>query len=135
MPNADPCKIFQYSLRLERLRLAVRLGCEAPERSNPQAVEVSLYVRFPVEPAACRTDQLQDTLCTARLCAALRAAGETGERALLEHLAQRLHDAVRSLLPAAAQLDLHVTKLAPPIAGLRGGATFSIEESCAGQER
>src|SRR5688572_13252186 len=102
-------------LRLDRLRLGVRIGCEAWERAEPQAVEVSVVVRFAQPPVACHTDHLTDTVCAAALAERVRAVAETGSFGLLEHLAERVRVALAELCPAGAGLELQVTKCEPPI--------------------
>ena len=81
---------------------------------------------FANEPRACQSDQLEHTVCAAELAAALRGVGDSGEFALIEHLAWRLHAAAAHLLPEGTQLELELEKLAPPIPGLTGGVSFCI---------
>jgi hypothetical protein len=59
----------------------------------------------------------------------LRAVAETGSFALVEHLTQRLYDTLHELCAPGAEIELAVTKLAPPIAGLTGGMQFRIGPS------
>ena len=116
----------RHVLRLRRLHATARLGHTVGERAKPQAVTLSVTVRFAGAPAACHSDRLEDTVCGAQLCAALSAVCEAGEFALVEHLAQRLYAAARRLVPASAQVRLELRKVAPPISGLAGGMSFMI---------
>jgi 7,8-dihydroneopterin aldolase/epimerase/oxygenase len=124
--QAVSTQAIRCSLRLNRLRLAVRLGCEAWERAEPQAVEVDIAVHFARAPAGCHTDRLSDTLCAGALAACARAVAEAGSFGLLEHLAECVRRALRELCPADAALELRLTKLEPPIAGLLGGTSFEM---------
>jgi glycine hydroxymethyltransferase len=117
---------FSHELRLDRLELSVHIGCEPTERARPQKVAVSLAVYTRAAPAACVTDQLQDTLALEVVAERLRSVAETGSFALVEHLTQRLHDSLRELCAPGAEIELAVTKLAPPIPGLMGGMQFRI---------
>ena len=125
-PVAQHARSARHVLRLRRLHATTRLGHTASERATPQAVMLSVTVRFAQAPVACHSDRLEDTVCGAELCAALSAVCEAGELALVEHLAERLYAAARSLVPASARVRLELTKLAPPIPGLAGGMSFTI---------
>jgi 7,8-dihydroneopterin aldolase/epimerase/oxygenase len=123
---AQHASATRHVLRLRNLHTTARLGHQASERAEPQAVMLSVTVRFALAPAACRSDRLEDTVCGAELCAALSSVCKSGEFALVEHLAERLYAAVRRLVAPSARVRLELTKLAPPIAGLRGGMSFVI---------
>jgi dihydroneopterin aldolase len=121
----------RHRLRLERLRTRARLGHRPDERAEPQDVLLSVSVDFDEPPAACGSDLLEDTVCGAELCEALVQVCESGEDALIEHLAARLYRATRALVPANAHVEVELVKVAPPIAGLEGGMSFVL----AGSER
>jgi glycine hydroxymethyltransferase len=119
-------ELLETRLGLERLRLAVRLGCTAAERALPQAVDVSVGFRLPRPPLGCQSDRLSDTLPLDPVAERLRGVAESGEFALIEHLAARLYEALGALCPPGATLELELIKVAPPIAGLAGGTRFRI---------
>lgn len=112
-------------LGMERLRMAVRLGCSAEERAEPQDVEISVRLRLPQLPEGCWTDELADTIPLDVVAERLRAL-TNGEFSLIEHLGARLYDGLLELCPSGTALELELTKLAPPIAGLAGGTHFHI---------
>lgn len=89
---------------------------------------MSVTVEFAASPAACHSDRLEDTLCGDELCRALTVVCQSGEYALIEHLADRLYAAARALAPPAARVEVELTKVAPPIVGLAGGMTFVISD-------
>lgn len=111
---------------LQRLELSVHIGTEPEERALRQLIEVSVTVRNHTQPAGCLSDRLADTLALDAVAERVRGIAEAGSFALLEHLAQRLHDGLGELCPPGSALDLRVTKLAPPIPRLRGGTSFRI---------
>ena len=115
-------------LEVPAIRLEVRLGCEAPERAAPQAVDLALVIDFAATPDACRSDELADTVCYAQLASATREYCAAREFRLVERLAAELRDLVRTRLPDDAGLALTVTKLAPPVPGLAGGVRFTIDD-------
>ena len=75
---ARSAEAVRCCLRLNRLRLAVRIGCEPWERAEPQAVEVDVAVHFAQAPVGCRTDRLSDTVCVALLAERIRTIAEAG---------------------------------------------------------
>jgi dihydroneopterin aldolase len=113
---------------LTDLRIDARLGCLPSERKTPQTVRLDLRLWQDGVPAACRSDALADTVCYARLSAALRALGTEGEFGLIEHLAYRAFGVVRGLCPEDVRVSVTVTKLRPPVEGLEGGASFCVSE-------
>lgn len=116
------------TLEIPAIRLGVRLGCEAPERATPQAVDLGLLIDFATAPHACTSDELADTVCYAELADAVRAHCAEREFRLVERLARELREVVRARLPHDAGLALTVTKVAPPVPGLSGGVRFTIDD-------
>ena len=116
------------TLEVPAIRLDVRLGCEAPERAVPQAVDLALVIDFATAPAACTSDELADTVCYAELAGLAGAYCAAREFRLVERLAFKLRDVVRTRLPHDARLALTVTKVAPPVPGLSGGVRFTIDD-------
>jgi glycine hydroxymethyltransferase len=114
------------ALGLERLRVRVRLGCSPQERAEPQDVEISARLRSPLAPQACWTDELAHTIPLDVVVERLRGLATSGEFSLIEHLGARLYDGLRALSPSGTAIEIEVTKLAPPIAGLAGGTHFHI---------
>jgi 7,8-dihydroneopterin aldolase/epimerase/oxygenase len=120
--------IALHILRMHRLELDVRLGCEADERARPQKVELDVILRFAAAPGACRSDRLDETVCYADLAILARDLVARREFRLVEHLAYELLTAFRRRIHAEVRVDLTVRKVAPPVEGLLGGVSFTIEE-------
>jgi glycine hydroxymethyltransferase len=114
------------ALGLERLRVRVRLGCSPEERAEPQDVEISARLRSPRAPQGCWTDELAHTIPLDVVAERLRGLATSGEFSLIEHLGARLYDGLLALSPSGTAIEIEVTKLAPPIAGLAGGTYFHI---------
>ena len=119
---------MRATLRLDRLRASARLGWDEEERRAPQPVTIDLTLRFPSLPQAAESDDLKDTVDYAAIAAHLSALCGLGEYRLLEKLCRVLYDAVRTLVPPDAAVEVTVTKR-PPLAGLEGGASFTISDT------
>jgi glycine hydroxymethyltransferase len=132
LPTSTPARIRRrsrsHSWRLTRLQLSVHIGCEPEERATPQLIEVSVIVRGRSRPVACTSDRLSDTLALDAVAERVRSIAEAGSFALLEHLALRLQDGLLQLCPPGTELELQVTKVAPPIARLHGGTSFRLRQ-------
>ena len=90
-----------------------------------------VVLRFATAPGACRSDRLDETVCYADLATLARDLVARREFRLVEHLGHELLAAFRQCIRADARLDLTVRKVAPPVEGLLGGVSFTIEEDMA----
>ena len=116
-------------LGFDALEIWVRLGCSRAERADPQAVRVGFEATTPGLPDACRSDALGDTTCYGKLAELFTARAAEREYRTLEHLAFELFAVAAPELAKDAVLMLEVTKLRPPVAGLRGGVRFRLRGS------
>ncbi len=116
-------------LGFDDLEIWVRLGCTRAERADPQAVRVGFEATTPGLPDACRSDALGDTTCYGKLAELFTARAAEREYRTLEHLAFELFAVAAPELAKDAVLMLEVTKLRPPVAGLRGGVRFQLRGS------
>jgi dihydroneopterin aldolase len=117
-----------HSLYLEELSLRIKLGCTKEERTNPQEVRVSVELYFETAPAALTSDSLQDTICYAEICKALKYHLETHEYQLLERLAFEGYGVVREIVRGRAKISFSAHKVHPPVKGLLGGAVYRCGE-------
>jgi len=112
-------------LRVDDLRVAVRLGVPDSEREDPQEVSISFNVMFSDVPEACRTDEIDGTLDYGVMCRRVIALVGSREFRTIEHLARCCLDELGELLTeSGAELTLEVRKCHPPISGLKGGTAF-----------
>ena len=104
------------------------LGCLPSERELRQEVRLSLDIRFPSLPRACESDQLEDTVCYAKLCQSVKGLTEGKSYSTVEHLALEIHKELRKAIPEGCTWSLDIHKVHPPVEGLRGGVHFRLEE-------
>ncbi len=114
---------IKSSLSLCGLELAMHLGLHDNERSQKQIVLLDIVMVFKVPPAACLTDQIEDTYCYATLVEKIKKEFETKAFQLIEHMGQEIYAYLRSLI-LDASIKITLTKH-PHIEGLTGGASFS----------
>ena len=114
------------TLAINKVRLMVRLGCEADERAMPQPIDVDVALFFREPPPACQTDQLDKTICYADLCQLLDQTCEGKEFKLIENLAFCFYSKLKDFLADSAKIAIwvRVHKLHPPILQQTAGASF-----------
>jgi len=114
------------TLSFRKARLNVRLGCSEKERRLAQQVDLDLSIRFLEPPPACKTDQVDQTVCYDELIKWARSYCEGKEFRLIEKLAHDLFKCLKAKLPPLASLWIQTTKVNPPVEELYGGASFSF---------
>lgn len=113
-------------LNVDGLVLWARLGCSAEERAHPQEVRASLRLEFRETPGACFSDQLEETICYAELCQRLKSVCESGEFATVERMAMACRETLLAYLGEAAEFEIEIHKVHPPIPNLTGGVRFRL---------
>lgn len=101
-------------IELRGLRVLARCGAPAEERATPQPLELDLDVHLELGPAG-RSDDLSDTVDYGGLCALVERTVTAAPAALLEHLAERVADAVLGADERMADVEVAVRKLRPPV--------------------
>ena len=124
MPSAESTPFF-HALRIQDLRVHVRLGCLEDERATPQEVRLTVEIRFPQAPLGEATDELADTLDYGQLSAQLKRHVEQTEFRLIERIGRDCLDIGRRLAGPSDQVGVKVHKLHPPVEGLLGGAVYA----------
>jgi FolB domain-containing protein len=109
-------------ITLQQLELTAFLGWPDAERAEAQPISIDIQIEFEKPPAACTTDQLQDTYCYATLVGAIREKVAAKKYRLLEHLGYEIYQTIKQSV-TAAKIGVHVTKQ-PPIPNLTGGVAF-----------
>ena len=122
---------MQSGLDLKDIRLMMRVGHLEEERQTKQAMRLDITIRFDVPPHACKTDELQETICYDTLLSQVTSYCENNVFNLLEFLAQSLYVFIKSCCGDKDRILVRVTKLHPPIAVLHGGACCFYGDSFA----
>jgi 7,8-dihydroneopterin aldolase/epimerase/oxygenase len=113
-----------HALRLNELVLSLHLGCTAEERLTPQEVRVSLVFRFNEPPQALHSDNLNDTICYARVSSMIQEHCQSREYNLIERVAQEVFTLVREHCGPRAALAVSIHKVRPPVPALAGGTIY-----------
>lgn len=119
---------FPSTLTLEKLHLKLHLGVEAAERQIPQEVYVTVMLFFTAVPAACTTDQLEETVCYDKLCTAIKAYTVNKSFKLIEYLGFELYKVTREIIDSSIKIHIIVEKCNPPIEDMHGSAIFSYND-------
>lgn len=108
--------------------LTVYLGWPEAERLQEQHIQLDAKIVFSQLPSACTSDDLNDTFCYGALVTAIKQKINAKEFRLVEHLAHEIYQAIRSLIPTEAKIQLSVNKQ-PAISDLTGGVTFELRDT------
>jgi len=118
---------YQYVFSINRLHLAAHLGCYAKERSRAQQVEASVRFYFPKVPD-CAVNDNGSFIDYDTVSNDLHRIVAKEEFRLIEYMAMQLYRHVRKVVNKQAGKDVKIwiklTKLAPPVPHLQGGASF-----------
>lgn len=101
-------------IELRGLQIVGICGALPEERDRPQPLEIDLDVEADLGPAG-GSDELADTIDYGALCDAVEHVVANGAPQLLEHLAQRIADAVLAVDDRATAVTVAVRKLRPPV--------------------
>lgn len=118
---------YNNVLRVNRIRLGVRLGCEKEERAQAQHVEVDLAFYAPELAEPSLADK-GDFICYDKISNALDAMCKGKEFRLIEYLCVEMFNKVRSMAPQEVKIALTVTKCQIPVSFVLGGASFSYTD-------
>lgn len=110
-------------LHIHNLELYLNLGWRNKERAQEQAVLLDIDFYFPAPPKACNTDNLEDTICYAKLIEEIRTTISAKHYRLIEHVSADIYQLVKQQLPENVILSLRITKF-PRISGLKQGVSF-----------
>lgn len=103
------------TIRLKNIKLYAFHGCLPEEEIIGSNYLVNLNVKGSLKKAAA-SDSLIDTIDYVRLQKIVKEQMSVRSR-LLEHIAQRIIDAIFAEVPAAEKVKIIVSKLNPPIGG------------------
>ena len=100
-------------IRIDGLRVETRIGVTSEERSNPRPVVINAELRTDARRAG-RGDDLSDTVDYHRAVVEVAALVRSGERKLIERLAEEIA-ALLAGMNGVVGVTVQVVKEAPPI--------------------
>ncbi len=118
----------KYVLKINNLSLQVKIGLPEQERQNFQEISINLQVIWENCQKNFQQDSLEESICYDKICQEIKHFCENKSFKTIEFLTNALYILLKKNLPSQAKLSIEVTKTNPPIAGLKGGASFSIED-------
>ncbi len=119
---------YAHMVSVNRLQVHAHLGFYTGERANPQPVEVCFRLYYP-EPPAHTSDDEADFIDYGQLCKVLTDLIASRSFKLVEYMGSELFRHLRADLDARGashiKLWLRLNKIAAPLPGLIGGASFT----------
>lgn len=113
------------TIKLENMRLYGYHGVLPQEKCVGAEFEVDVEICMP--PAqGCYTDTIIDTINYAEIYKIVNREFNIPSD-LLEHVVERIADAISNQWPAICSIKVKLTKLAPPIPGFNGKASVTLE--------
>lgn len=109
---------------LQGLTYDVNLGWPKEERVEKQTIVMDVIIAFLNEPAACKSDILEDTYCYKKLIEQIGDFLNSKQFRLIERLGFEVQELIKAILPFANVTTVNITKQ-PAIANLTGGVLFS----------
>lgn len=106
---------MKTSIELKNMRFFAHHGVLPQERviGNEFVVNLKLETDFS---AACKTDEVEDTLNYAHVFDLVKAEMQTPSN-LLEHVAGRILRKIRETYPNLGAIEIRVAKMHPPVSG------------------
>ncbi len=118
---------YAHMIAVSRLQASAQLGFYTGERAKPQPVEVCFRLYFPQAPAASSNDEA-DFIDYGQVCKVITDYIAQNEFKLIEYMGAVLFREVRAELDrrggTGIKLWLRLNKIAAPVPGLTGGASF-----------
>jgi len=112
-------------LELQNFTLPIHLGCEEWERENTQPVDFKITFGFASPLKAEISDQLEDSVCYAKVCDSISNLTKNTHFKLIEKLAKDVHLNLMECFPQHDALKVSVHKLKPPVDLLKNGVVYS----------
>ncbi len=124
--------IRSCQLTVSDLRVCVHLGCSDEEKRNAQPVSIDIILQFFALPTGAITDGLDDTICYYSIVELVKDSIQNLHFNLVERLGYYIHDIISKYCKQTKNIELitvKVTKVAPPVAGICGGVSFTYSAS------
>jgi dihydroneopterin aldolase len=109
-------------LNITGYETCVILGNEDFERREKCRVMIDVSLRFSEENEACKSDNLDDTVCYSNLVIFIEEKLECTEFYLLERITRFLYDEISKNLGSNVLKYVKVTKIAPPVENLESAS-------------
>lgn len=119
---------FSSVITLSKLKLNIKLGVGAEERSVPQEVDISFKFFSRNAFKGCETDDIKDTVCYYEISEIVKEHCGGGEFRLLEYLCHGLYKKVREKISPEIKIWVLVEKCRPPIENLEGVTSFEYSD-------
>ncbi|MDY5969469.1 MAG: dihydroneopterin aldolase [Bacteroidales bacterium] len=113
-------------IRIENMRFYAFHGCFDEEQRIGTRFRVDLSMQVDTAQAQ-RSDRLEDTVNYLSVYRTVKEQMETPSH-LLEHVADRIGEAVLEGFPAVERLAVKVTKLNPPLGGQMEGVSVELDK-------
>jgi FolB domain-containing protein len=118
-------KKLHSTLELKDFTLPVHLGCEDWERKSGQSVNFRITFGFKKPPKAEQSDELEDSICYAKVCKKIEALTRETHFKLIEKLAEDVRQNLIENFPNHDYLRVSIHKLKPPVDLLTNGVVYS----------
>ncbi|OGT45932.1 MAG: hypothetical protein A3E83_02510 [Gammaproteobacteria bacterium RIFCSPHIGHO2_12_FULL_41_20] len=115
-------------LSINGLKLNIYFGWPKDERLRKQLIHLDITLEFPQPPNACKTDQLADTFCYAKLAATIREEINLRHCRLVEHLAYEIYNIIKNVISQPVKIGVAITKYPSTVPDLQNGVTFYYED-------
>ncbi len=120
---------YTHMISVNRLQASAHLGFYNGERAKPQPIEVCFRLYFPEAPLASTNDEA-DFIDYGQLSKTLTDFIASRDFKLIEYMGAELFRQLRADLDARGgthiKLWLRLNKIAAPVPGLIGGASFTV---------
>lgn len=115
---------LRSKLTLNPFRLPIHLGCEAWERESTQSVDFQITFGFSSPLKAETSDELEDSICYAKVCDLISKLTKETHFKLIEKLAEDVRSSIAEHFPQHDFLKVSVHKLKPPVDLLTNGVVY-----------
>jgi dihydroneopterin aldolase len=118
-----------YKIAINDLRIWLHLGYSEEEKHHPQLISFNIELIFKSPPSSCSTDQLEDTVCYAKIIQYVQDLCQNRKFNLIEYLATEVYRVINDSLGDKKQdiflINVTICKISPPIANVHGGVSFT----------
>ncbi|AZL16207.1 dihydroneopterin aldolase [Rickettsiales endosymbiont of Stachyamoeba lipophora] len=119
----------KYKITINKIILDLHIGITNQERAISQPIQIDLEIILLTAPKAFESDNINDTICYHAIYTQVTTFLKSKIFSTLEYLAYNLHSMLKKTNQANEfNINLHISKLHPPISGHNHPITFSLIE-------